>query len=40
MNPITILLAEDHLLVREGLRVLLESEPDPRLPGSAALDPF
>ena len=28
MNPITILLAEDHQIVREGLRALLKLEPD------------
>ena len=28
MNPITILLADDHAIVREGLRALLESESD------------
>ena len=36
MKPITILLAEDHLLVREGLRVLLASEPDLAIVGEAA----
>ena len=28
MNPITVMLAEDHLIVREGLKKLLESESD------------
>lgn len=28
MNPITVLLAEDHMIVREGLRALLNLEPD------------
>ncbi len=28
MNPIHILLAEDHSIVRDGLRMLLQSEPD------------
>ena len=30
-TPITILLAEDHIIVRQGLRALLETEPDFRL---------
>ncbi len=39
MNPtprITILLAEDHEIVREGLRKLLEAEPDIEVVGEAA----
>lgn len=28
MSPIRVLLAEDHTIVREGLRLLLESQPD------------
>ena len=28
MKPITVLLADDHMIVREGFRKLLESEPD------------
>ena len=28
MNPIRILIAEDHSIVRDGLRMLLQSEPD------------
>jgi two-component system response regulator NreC len=28
MNPITILLADDHILVRAGIRLLLDAEPD------------
>ncbi|MEZ5329411.1 MAG: response regulator transcription factor [Verrucomicrobiales bacterium] len=35
MNAITILLAEDHTIVREGLRALLESESDIRIIGEA-----
>ena len=36
MNPITVLLAEDHLIVREGLRVLLNLEADIEVVGEAA----
>jgi len=36
MKPITVLLAEDHTMVREGLRVLLESEGDIRVIGEAS----
>ena len=35
MKPITILLAEDHAEVREGLKVLLESEADIQIVGEA-----
>lgn len=35
MKSITLLLAEDHLIVREGLRVLLEKDPDFRIAGEA-----
>jgi DNA-binding NarL/FixJ family response regulator len=35
MNTITILLAEDHIIVREGLRVLLEREGDFAIVGEA-----
>jgi len=35
MKPITILLAEDHAVVREGIRKLLESEPDLKVVGEA-----
>lgn len=35
MKPITILLAEDHPHVREGLRTLLESETDIQIVGEA-----
>ena len=27
MNPIRILLADDHIVIRKGLRLLLESQP-------------
>jgi len=35
MNPITVLLAEDHLIVREGLRALLKQESDITVVGEA-----
>ena len=35
MTPITILLAEDHLIVREGLRTLLQAEADLTVVGVA-----
>ncbi len=35
MKPITVVLAEDHTVVREGLRLLLESEQDIRVVGEA-----
>lgn len=35
-KPIHILLAEDHLIVREGLRRLLENEPDIHVAGEAS----
>jgi DNA-binding NarL/FixJ family response regulator len=35
MKPITVLLAEDHMIVREGLRALLKIEPDIRVVGEA-----
>ena len=35
MNPITVLLAEDHAIVREGLRTLLELEQDISVVGEA-----
>ena len=35
MNPITVLLAEDHMIVREGLRTLLEAEGDITVVGEA-----
>ena len=35
MNPITVLLAEDHLIVREGLRALLKPEADITVIGEA-----
>ncbi|HBA84150.1 MAG TPA: DNA-binding response regulator [Verrucomicrobia bacterium] len=36
MKRITVLLAEDHMIVREGLRKLLESESDIEIVGEAA----
>ena len=36
MTPITVLLAEDHTVVREGLRALLEAEGDIRVVGEAS----
>lgn len=35
MNPITVLLAEDHCIVRQGLRALLNTEADIRVVGEA-----
>jgi two-component system, NarL family, nitrate/nitrite response regulator NarL len=35
-KPITVLLAEDHLIVREGLRTLLQAEADLEVVGEAA----
>lgn len=35
MNPITVLLAEDHMIVREGLLALLKSETDIQVVGEA-----
>ncbi len=35
MKPITVLLAEDHMIVREGLRKLLAIEPDLEVVGEA-----
>src|ERR1043166_7177463 len=36
MNPIRILLADDHTVVRDGLRALLEREPDMAIVAEAA----
>jgi two-component system, NarL family, response regulator NreC len=36
MNPIRVLLAEDHIIVRDGLRMLLESDPDFTVVGEAS----
>lgn len=36
MNPINIVLADDHRLVRQGIRGLLEAEPDLRVVGEAS----
>jgi len=35
-KPITVMLAEDHLIVREGLRALLQAEPDIKVIGEAS----
>ncbi len=35
IKPITVLLVEDHLIVREGLRAMLQSEADIRIVGEA-----
>ncbi len=35
-NPITVILAEDHLIVREGLKALLQAEQDITVIGEAA----
>lgn len=35
MNPITVLLADDHMIVREGFRALLANEADIRVVGEA-----
>lgn len=34
--PVSILLADDHAVVRDGLRLLLEAQPDLRVTGAAA----
>ncbi len=36
MNPISILLADDHTVMRRGLRLLLESQPDLKVVAEAA----
>ena len=36
MKPITVLLVDDHDMVREGFRLLLEQEPDIKVIGEAA----
>src|SRR5579872_4581789 len=36
MNPITILLADDHQIVRQGVRALLEADPDFVVVGEAS----
>ena len=38
MKPITVLLADDHMVVREGLRALLELESDIQVVGEADSD--
>ncbi len=35
-NPITVMLAEDHLIVREGLKMLLQAEHDIKVVGEAS----
>ncbi len=35
-SPIRILIADDHLIIRQGLRLILETEPDFELVGEAA----
>ena len=35
-DPIRILIADDHLIIRQGLRLILETEPDFELVGEAA----
>ena len=35
MKPITVLLADDHMIVRQGFRALLESEADIKIVGEA-----
>ena len=35
MKPITVVIAEDHLIVREGIRMMLELEPDLKVVGEA-----
>src|ERR1051325_11143612 len=35
MSKITVLLADDHTVVRQGLRALLETEPDIEIAGEA-----
>jgi DNA-binding NarL/FixJ family response regulator len=35
LKPITVILAEDHQIVREGLRVLIQTEPDIKVVGEA-----
>jgi len=36
MQKITVLIADDHALVREGLRAILRGEPDIAIVGEAA----
>jgi YesN/AraC family two-component response regulator len=36
MKPIKVLLADDHTIVRQGLRALLQTEPDIAVVGEAA----
>ena len=34
-EPVRILIADDHLIIRQGLRLILETEPDFELVGEA-----
>jgi len=36
MNRVTVLLADDHTIVRQGLRALLETEPDLKVVGEVS----
>ena len=36
MNPILVLLVEDHQIVRQGLRLLIETQPDLKVVGEVS----